>query len=125
MNYSNTQLGGMNMYDDSTKDLFGNVGFMEYLGEKGVDMSNLTPEQLQGFNTDFEASKGLGNWGMGGYGGAALGAGQLGLGLASFMDTRKTAGKQRELMDQQLQSNQYLMDKKRADAASLSRAFGA
>lgn len=112
--------------------------FTKYLGDQGIDINTLTGDQLtaqmtgytdKGFT--FADQSGLGNvdtgtdWGMKGVGGTALGLGQLGLGVASYFENKKTTGKQRELMDQQLASNQYTLDKNRADSASLSKAFGA
>lgn len=64
------------------------------------------------------------DYGMGGLGGAALGLGQLGLGVASYLENKKTSDKQRKLMDQQLASNTYNMAKDKKDSASLAKAFG-
>lgn len=54
-----------------------------------------------------------GKWGMSGLGGTLLGAGQLGVGLLSYFDQRKTAKKQRSLMDQQIANNAYALDQKK------------
>lgn len=54
----------------------------------------------------------------------AMGVGQLGLGVASFLDQKKTAGKQRELMNQQIGQNKFLLDQARGRQADIGKAFG-
>ena len=56
---------------------------------------------------------------------AGLGLGQLGLGLAGFLDARKTAKKQREVMDQQIASNKFALDTAQTRAGDISKQFGA
>lgn len=55
---------------------------------------------------------------------AGLGIGQLGLGIAGFLDNKKTAEKQRQVMDQQIASNQFALNTAKARAGDISRAFG-
>lgn len=67
-------------------------------------------------------AKGTG-WGMEGYGGVALGAGQLGLGVMSYLENQKTAGKQRELLDQQIAQNKYVLANAKGHADSVRAGF--
>lgn len=53
-----------------------------------------------------------------------LGVGQLGLGVASYLENAKTAKKQRELMDQQISSNRFLLNQAKGRQADISRDFG-
>lgn len=53
-----------------------------------------------------------------------LAVGQLGLGVASFLDSKKTAGLNRDLMNQNLANNAYLMKKGKEDSAHLTSVFG-
>lgn len=61
---------------------------------------------------------------MKGKGGLALGGLNFGLGLAGFLDQKKTAKLQRGLMQQQLASNTETMANKRADRAHIKSVFG-
>jgi hypothetical protein len=45
------------------------------------------------------------DWSLDGLGGSLLGAGQLGLGVMSYLENKKTASKQRKLMEQQYNIN--------------------
>lgn len=63
------------------------------------------------------------NWGLNGYGGLALGIGQLGLGLASYLDSSKTAAAQRNLMAQQAKQNTYNYNKTIADNKHIQQIF--
>lgn len=63
------------------------------------------------------------NWGMDGWGGFGLGVGQLGLGIASYLDNKKTADKQRHLMDQQAKQNDYNYNKTIADNKHIQQIF--
>lgn len=54
----------------------------------------------------------------------AMGVGQLGLGVLSYLDQKKTAGKQRELMGQQIAQNKFLLDQAKGRQADISKAFG-
>jgi hypothetical protein len=60
---------------------------------------------------------------MQGKGGLALGVANTGLGLMNFLNSKKTAGIQRDLMKQQLASNAETMAQKRADRANINAAF--
>lgn len=83
---------------------FGDIGGMPGQGTDSL-FGNLT-------------SKDLAN-----YGGLALGAGQLGLGVASFLENQQTAGKQRELLGQQIASNKQEMAHRAAARDALNTAF--
>ena len=63
------------------------------------------------------------DWGMKGVGGTLLGAGQLGLGVASYFDTKKQNAKSRELMDQQIASNEYSLAATKKFRGDVSNAF--
>jgi len=60
-----------------------------------------------------------------GYGKVGLGIGQLGLGLAQYFEDKKTAKTQRELMEQQLDTNKWLFDQQKSRQANFSKSFGA
>jgi len=64
------------------------------------------------------------DWGMEGYGGLALGAGNLGLGIASYLDNKKTADIQRNLLNQKYASNAESLADRRVSKAHLNKAFG-
>lgn len=53
-----------------------------------------------------------------------LGLGQLGLGVMSFLDQKKTAKKQRGLMDQQMAQNSFLLNQAKGRQSDISKAFG-
>ena len=53
-----------------------------------------------------------------------LGLGQLGLGVVSYLDNRKTAKKNRELMNQQIASNRAEMANTAAFRQGLAKQFG-
>ena len=55
---------------------------------------------------------------------AGLGALNFGLGIASYMDTKKTAKMQRELMAGQIANNNELMATRKERAGNISGAFG-
>lgn len=63
------------------------------------------------------------NWGMSGWGGLGLGLGQLGLGLASYLNSSKTADAQRRLMAQQAKQNTYNYNKTIADNKHIQQIF--
>lgn len=63
------------------------------------------------------------NFGMDGWGGFGLGAGQLGLGLMSYLDNKKTASAQRNLMNQQAKQNDYNYNKTIADNKHINQIF--
>lgn len=97
--------------------------------------TSLSADQIKGMDTDMAALSGSPvsleakatdtDWGsMKGAGGVALGAANFGLGLAGFLDQKKTAKLQRGLMQQQLASNEETMANKREDRAHLKNVFG-
>jgi len=53
-----------------------------------------------------------------------LGVGQLGLGVLSYLENKKTADKQRGLMDQQAEQNRFLIDQAKQRQKDISGAFG-
>lgn len=60
-----------------------------------------------------------------GYGKVGLGIGQLGLGLAGYFEDKKTAKTQRDLMEQQRDTNKWLLDQQKSRQANFSKSFGA
>jgi hypothetical protein len=89
------------------KELFGD----DYEVGTGVDAKKTGDEK----GTD---------WGMDGYGGVALGAGQLGLGVMSYLENQKTADKQRQVMDQQIENNTFALGTAKKKQAAMDRDFG-
>ena len=53
-----------------------------------------------------------------------LGIGQLGLGVMSFLDQKKTAKKQRGLMDQQMKQNKFLLNTAKDRQTEIGQQFG-
>lgn len=53
-----------------------------------------------------------------------LGVAQLGLGVAGYLDNRKTAKLQRENLGVQIESNRNLLATRKARAKDISRTFG-
>jgi len=125
--------GGDNLYTGDRIAALNEKAFIDYLDRKGVTAINaLDGGQLDSHRADYArisapGDKGPG-WGMQGYGGLALGAGQLGLGVLSYLDNEKTAKKNRALVDQQIATNKYVMDKSvKNDAAGTdvyNKVFG-
>ena len=69
-----------------------------------------------------EASDWFGDKGNQAMIGAGLGVGQLGLGLASYLQQSDFMKKQGKLLDQQLASNQYEMDRRKGFSQALADA---
>jgi hypothetical protein len=88
-----------------------------------LDLTKLSTTEQLALQNQFKKDTTT-DWGMGGYGGMALGVGQLGLGVMSYLDQKKTADKNRALMDQQLASNRELLETRRNRAKDISAAFG-
>ena len=65
----------------------------------------------------------LGDLNLSSFGGA-LGLGQLGLGALSYLDSKKTAKKQRALMDQQLAENEAQRKAREFNKGELYSAYG-
>ena len=87
-----------------------NTGYVspEALSALNMDTTlQITPDQLQGMSSGINGGAGASStdWGMNGMGGVALGAGQLGLGLLGYLDNKKTSGLQRNLLQQQYDTN--------------------
>jgi hypothetical protein len=77
----------------------------EALGAIGMDTNlKITPDQLQGMYNGGIGSTST-DWGLNGMGGTALGIGQLGLGLLGYLDNKKTSKLQRNLLQQQYDTN--------------------
>lgn len=55
---------------------------------------------------------------------AGMGIGQLGLGIMGYLDAKKTAAKERELMDQKIASNKFLLTQAQGRQADIQKAFG-
>ena len=64
------------------------------------------------------------DWGMNGMGGVALGAGQLGLGLLGYLDNKKTSGLQRDLLQQQYNTNASELAHTQAARKALEQGMG-
>ncbi len=86
-------------------------------GSKGLSFDNA------GVGTITSPTTSSTNWGMDGWGGFGLEVGQLGLGIASYLDNKKTAGKQRNLMDQEAKQNDYNYNKTVADNKHIQQIF--
>ena len=99
-------MGYYNNYDDAVA------------GSQGFDDNLMIYE-----NPNIGSDNGLGWDSMKGKGGLALGGAQFGLGLAGFLDQKKTAKLQRDLMSQQLASNTETLANKRADRAHAQKVF--
>ena len=56
--------------------------------------------------------------------GAGLGIGQLGLGIAGYLDNKKTAKLQRQNLGTQIASNKDLLTNRKARRADIGSAFG-
>jgi len=114
--------------------MLSNPDFAASAGSQGLDLNSLTSDQL---GTAYKSFTGNGkidlpslstnnqatNWGMDGWGGVGLGVGQLGLGLASYLDSKKTASAQRGLMAQQAKQNDYNYNKTVADNKHIQQIF--
>ncbi len=101
-----------------TGDLSNNAEFQTWMRDNPDGLTELG---------DVATAKDLGkktDWGMNGVGGTALGAGQLGLGVMSYLENKKTAGKQRQLMDQQISNNAFVLSTAKKRQGDISAAFG-
>ncbi len=137
MAYGITQLGSgigdSNLYTGDRMAALGDTAFTGYLSGQGIDINALSGADLDThmqkyteFGNPIPGSTGglMGGASLTDIGDVTMGLGQLGLGVASYLDTKKTAGKQREIMDQQIAANKYRLAKEQADSASLAKAFG-
>lgn len=80
-----------------------------------------------GDRAGFSGTSGTGSFGDLGFMGKAkvgIGAAQLGLGVAGYLDNRKTAKLQRENLGVQIESNRNLLATRKARAKDISRTFG-
>jgi hypothetical protein len=90
-----------------------------YTNKDGVKMNK------EMFGPDYEVGgESKTDWGMEGLGGTLLGAGQLGLGIASYLENSKTAGKQRALMDQQITNNKFALSTAKERQSDIAATFG-
>lgn len=89
---------------------------------------------LNRFNTD-STSLDLGGLGtesgswmdsLGGFDGlkGMMGIGQLGLGFLGYLDNKKTAKLQRNLLGQQIDTNQFLLNQAKGRQEDINKAFG-
>ena len=85
------------------------------------DFNKLTFDD-QGLQEGLPKEEGT-DWGMDGYGGLALGVGNLGLGVASYLENKKTAELQRNLLEQKYGSNVEEMARKKRASSALNKAF--
>jgi len=84
-----------------------------------LDIDNATEAgRVNGLNSKSEPSL------MEGWGGVALGAGQLGLGIYSAIEGHKTAGLQRDLLQQQYDNNTTQIADKAASRKASRAAWG-
>ena len=115
----------------SDNDLYKSLGLdssAEML--KNPYAQGLSPEQVVGGVTPEkglfgQASDWFGNKGNQAMIGAGLGLGQLGLGLASYLQQSDFMKKQGKLLDQQLASNQYEMDRRQGFSRDIRDPNGA
>lgn len=114
--------GTLNMADSRLADALKGTSKIEGLTLDPLTGSYGTPSI--GGTTGGDSWWGQQDWGMKGLGGTAVGLGQLGVGLLGYLENKKTADKQRELMDQQMEANEYAMNKSKKSSAGLARAFG-
>ena len=112
---------------DSTNNLYSGLvnGVPTTLGQDELskfDAGTITQATVGGENYSSLGSDGgfLGSlknqdWSTKGLGGTLLGAGQLGLGVMSYLDNKKTADLQRNILSQQAKANDYSYNKTVAD----------
>ena len=115
-----------------------NPDFTTYAGAKGLDLNALSGQNLDstiaGFNAGGftgatnsmspEYAKYLESQGTQGMLSAGLGIGQLGLGVMSFLDNKKTANAQRQLLGQQYENNAEEMRHTKAARTALNQGLG-
>ena len=90
----------------------------------GFNVGGNLGQNVAGISTgpsNFLGIEGMTNLDLGKLG---LGGAQLGLGLASYLDNKKTAKKQRELLGQQIESNKYELEKRKDRAEQIGSQFG-
>ena len=137
--YQIGQLGSglaANLTNPATQSMLGNSDFTTALSNNNIDINSLTTDQITGLYKGFQNNNSidvtmLNNQGtdwnktfsMNGMLGGALGLGQFGLGLAGYLDNRKTANKQREVLDQQKRANDYNYRKQLANDKAIAAAF--
>jgi hypothetical protein len=130
-------LGQLNTYDPSGlfSDGNGNLYYSRKDAEHAKDffdvddpemsssMPSMTKEQYYAgklkLDQDFQRDRNIQMWGGFGMGGA-----QLGLGLMSYLDSSKTNAMNRNLIQQQIDTNNQLMADRGQRNADISRAFG-
>ena len=118
---------GATIKADGIDDLYKSIGLDRNIEiGKNAYAQNLTPEQVVGGAVP---EKGLSDW-FGNKGnqamiGAGLGVGQLGLGLASYLEQSDFMKKQGKLLDQQLASNQYNIDRQKTSDEANRRSYEA
>lgn len=102
---------------------FANSGvndFNQWAKDKGLDYK---PGGTLGGESSSEGFMGTGVSGMDATK-IGLGVGQLGLGLASYLDNKKTAEKQRKLLGQQIANNADLISRRKDRSANITKYFG-
>ena len=124
----NLYTGAQNVGDAVSDFAFGTDTTSDQMNKYAMDiygkpLSELDEKTVTGIKSKldtqnagmFSGQQGLSN---------ALGLGQLGLGVMGYLDQKKTAKKQRALLDQQLASNKDIMATRQARAADIKKYFG-
>lgn len=109
---STSGLGSMYSGTIDGKSFTGDESYLDKFDAGSIDSAN-----VNGTNYGSDTSSGfdLGSFGKE-YGDtitAGVGLGQLGLGVASYLDAKKSNKKRNQLLDQQLATNQYEFDTKK------------
>jgi len=124
--YSAVQVGSglTNVFTPDVIKALSDPGYTGTLSIAGKDINSMTADQINSSYKNYIGNTGNKlDWSMKGMGGTLLSAGQLGLGLLGYLDQRKTASKQRALMDQQLAANSYNMAKTKRDNEHMRQIF--
>jgi hypothetical protein len=108
--------------------------FVTWMQNKGIDPTNLTSADMKGLETDWLGSTGGINdqsWAQQNLGlsnmdalRGGLGIANLGLGALSYFDNKKTADKQRKLLEQQAEQNKYVLGQAKQRGKEIAGTFG-
>ena len=113
-------LSGQQLYDQKLNDYYKTIN---------LDPTTAKSSDILAARSAFDAQNPAeGVWGTDFTGGemlqGGLGVANLGLGVAGYLDQRKTAGLQRDVLSQQLESNRGLLDTRKKRASDISATFG-